>query len=585
MRLKTAQRTRREANKKRVSHRAIWTLDCETDPFEPGVIPEPFLWGLYDGEHDVYRQFETADAVAEFIRGKEILIYAHNGGKFDYHYMKPHFNSDERIMVIGQRIARFRIGEAELRDSTNLLPVPLADFQKSKIDYSIMRKGERDKPHNRRIIEVYLKSDCVNLYNFVREFQTRYGTHLTQAGAALRYWSETYHVTIPRQSPARFQELRPYYYGGRVQCFTSGYLETSFKVLDINSAYPYAMKFKHPFSVGCDVSTTLPVEREKLETCLIRLKAVAKGCFPLRAEDGSLYFPSDETQAREYTVTGWELLAALETDTVKVIKIHEVRTFDQLIDFGDYVDHFYSQRQEAKAIGDKAGDVFAKIFLNSLYGKFAANPEKYQEYMVTAAARVPEYQGDGYVLNSDWDQSRVLLCRPLREGRRRYYNLATAASITGFVRAYLWRAVQRCSGVLYCDTDSIAARDTGTLALGEKLGQWKTEMNCDRYAIAGKKLYAFHDANWKAGAVDSRGELVPEWKVACKGVKLTAEQIIRVAKREAVKYVSDVPTYSVHRPAPIFIPRNVIATARDISLFPEPKPVTAQNLGRGRKAA
>jgi hypothetical protein len=547
----------------RNKNREIWTLDCETDPFEAGVIPEPFLWGLYDGAADRYHEFKSADAVADFIRDKAIIIYAHNGGKFDYHYMKPHFNSDEKIMVIGQRIARFRIGEAELRDSVNLLPVKLADFEKSKIDYSIMRKDERDKPHNRRLIELYLKSDCVNLYNFVREFLTRYGMHLTQASAAMSYWSKTYNVTIPRQSPARFQELRPFYYGGRVQCFESGYAETEFKVLDINSAYPYAMMHKHPFSVGMNTSNKLPTDRAKLETAMIRLTAVAKGCFPLRDVDGSLFFPSDERKGREYSITGWELIAALETNSVEIIRIKEVRTFDQLIDFGEYVAHFYDERRKAKSIGDKAGDIFAKIFLNSLYGKFAANPEKYQDYIITHSDRIVEYQGEGYALNSDWDGGRVFLSRPLREERRRYFNLATAASITGFVRAYLWRAINECTGVLYCDTDSIAARTTGTLNLGDKLGEWKTEIECDRYAIAGKKLYAFHNSRAEIGAVD-------EWKTACKGVQLTASQIIRVARRQTVRVTSEVPTYSVHRGAPIFIPRSIRNTARDISRFPAP---------------
>ena len=30
-------------------NREIWVADSETDPFELGVIPEPFIWGLYNG--------------------------------------------------------------------------------------------------------------------------------------------------------------------------------------------------------------------------------------------------------------------------------------------------------------------------------------------------------------------------------------------------------------------------------------------------------------------------------------------------------------------------------------------------------
>lgn len=566
-RLREANAQRKANSRKRTDKRDIWTLDCETDPFEVGVIPEPFLWGLYNGGADEYHQFETAAEVADFISDKEILIYAHNGGKFDYHYMKPFFNSDQPLMVIGGRIARFKIGDAELRDSTNLLPVPLSAFQKEKVDYNIFKRHLRNIPANRKIIELYLQSDCVNLYNFIREFVIRYGSHLTQAGASMKYWSKKYNVQIPRQSAQRYGELKPFYYGGRVQCFANGYRETPFKVLDINSAYPYAMTFKHPYSVGGTSSRQLPKEREKLETALIRLTAVSKGAVPLRADTGGLYFPSDERRGREYFITGWEYLAGLETDTLKPVRIKEVITFDELISFGDYVTEFYEQRKVAKAAGDKASDIFAKIFLNSLYGKFAANPENYSEYVITEAdsEKLPKYLSDGYSIGPEWDEARHLLTRPLMESRRRHYNIATAASITGFVRAYLWRALCQCSDVIYCDTDSIAARDTGRLQCGNDLGQWKIEMRCDRYAIAGKKLYAFHSAE------------KDEWKTASKGAKLTAEEICRVASGGRVNYQPEIPTYSALS-SPHFTPREIVSTYRNISQFPGP-------LAKDRKAA
>jgi hypothetical protein len=134
------------------------------------------------------------------------------------------------------------------------------------------------------------------------------------------------------------------------------------------------------------------------------------------------------------------------------------------------------------------------------------------------------------------------------------------------VRAYLWRALCQCRGAIYCDTDSIAAVDTGTLATGGDLGAWKVEMECDRYAIAGKKLYAFHSVE------------KDEWKTACKGVKLNADEIVRVARGATVKYSPEIPTYSALRAAPRFTPREIVSTYRDISRFPG-------GLGKSPKAA
>ena len=70
----------------------IWVADCETDPFKYGDVPEPFIWGIFDGVN--YWEFLgtglyhtcTVDDIArvvDFLRDKEIILYAHNGGKFD----------------------------------------------------------------------------------------------------------------------------------------------------------------------------------------------------------------------------------------------------------------------------------------------------------------------------------------------------------------------------------------------------------------------------------------------------------------------------------------------------------------------
>ncbi len=115
----------------------------------------------------------------------------------------------------------------------------------------------------------------------------------------------------------------------------------------------------------------------------------------------------------------------------------------------------------------------------------------------------------------------------------RYYDIVVAASITGFVRAYMFRSMAKCGGLLYCDTDSIAAHDLGELPLGDELGQWDIEANCDRGGIAGKKMYAFHDSE------------MDTWKTASKGVRFTEKEIMRVCAGEHVTYANPVPTFSV----------------------------------------
>lgn len=583
------------------------TIDCETDPFDERDvpvyqkrIPQPFLWGIYDGQSEEYWEFETVYEVVKHLENMDCLVYAHNGGRFDYHYLRDFINSDDSIMVINGRMAKFRIGVCEFRDSINILPVPLAAFQKTEIDYA---KLEPDVRHlHLDEIKAYLRSDCVNLWNTIDQYFTSYGRNLTQAGGAMRYWAKTFQQKPPKQSAAEFERYKPYYYGGRVQCFESGVKEVSFKVVDINSAYPLAMLHPHPFSTSAYSESKLPRDRD-YHRCFFDIDAIARGCFPLRDErpgpaQGSLYFPDDNVP-RRYRITGYELRTGLDLGACRIKRVHAVHRFPETIDFTGYVTHFYELKKEAEKNGLKAEREFAKLFLNSLYGKFGADPEKYQEYLIASDDSIIEWctsrvkwdaydqqwvcEEPGYHRAGDWGE-RHLLSRPLVERKHRYYNVATAASITGFVRAHLFKAMHQCQGLIYCDTDSIAARNIDALSLGPNIGEWKLELQCNQYAIAGKKLYAFRD-------IDPHSELIADrsgrgikptgkpsdfyqgpggawYKIAAKGADPSAADILRIAQGESLVFTPSVPTYSILQAVPTITPRTLRNTAKDIRIFP-----------------
>lgn len=526
--------------------RPIATIDCETDPFMRGRIPAPFIWGFYDGgfmdKDKPFYYFTETEELVEFIRDKEFIIYAHNGGKFDYHYLLPYIDTFRHISIINGRLAKCAIGIAELRDSWNILPVPLAAWEKMKFNYSILEMDRRYNSENWVKILEYLESDCKNLFDVVMEFTNRFGLSLTQAGAAMKQWKKTSSKKIPRSDAEYYNDLRKYYYGGRCECFEMGIIDRPFEVVDINSAYPYAMLQDHPYGLehinvtGNKARTILDNEpRSLLEPAFFSLTGNSKGALPYRDTDGSLIFPTDN-EIREYHVTGWELFAAIDTGTLNSFEITEVCVFSDLTSFAPYIDRFYAEKKKAKAEGDKATTLFAKLFMNSLYGKFASNPDEYRSFLLLdaeMAAEELEYEDKIYTF-SGFLGPNALMQAPLDEDEMRYYNVATSASITGFVRAYLWRAICNCQGVIYCDTDSIAA-STVDVPLGTELGQWEKEGDFTRGAVAGKKLYTFR----------YKGSGKVKWKTASKGVRLTPRQILKVARGGTVQYNPEVPTYSV----------------------------------------
>jgi hypothetical protein len=561
--------------------RPFWTLDCETDPFKHGRVSQPFLWGLYGGPTgDAYEEFETADDAVRFLAPRKDVVYAHNGGKFDYHYLRNHINTGENISIIAGRLARFRIGECEFRDSMNILPVPLAAFKKDKIDYTLFEPGIRDEPANREYIRKYLRSDCSYLHELITAHRAENGITLTQAGASMRAWSKMSKISPPRQSASYYQLYKPYYYGGRVQCFEQGVQARKFKLIDMNSAYPHAMLSAHPFSPQANREAKLPPDSE-LHKCLITLTCVARGCFPFRLgrdpTKGDLFFPFDEKTIRRYHVTGYEFIMALEHDAIQYdsITIEAVHYFEQSVKFEDFILSNWDRRARAKLEGNKALDIIVKLLMNSLYGKFASDYATYREYQlmhlddIIGEKKKKSKQNEEWELDTDWENGKWLVSRALAESKHRFYNVATAASITGFVRARMFDAVCKIDGPIYGDTDSLACEGTGSLVLGDGLGDWKLEGEFDEFAITGKKTYGFHkiDAPYTLEK-DDKGQYM-HYKIACKGVSLTPHELWTAAAGHEVEYKPMVPTYSVKRAAPTFVNRRVNMTVRDISKVPE----------------
>src|SRR5271154_3046811 len=113
----------------------IAVLDLETDPFEEGIMVAPFLAGFHDGEETVLIWHENCiGKMVEYLskRKEKCLIYAHNGGRFDFFFFLPHLDAKNLRIINGRIVEAFLSGHT-LRDSFALMPFPLADFDKDKI--------------------------------------------------------------------------------------------------------------------------------------------------------------------------------------------------------------------------------------------------------------------------------------------------------------------------------------------------------------------------------------------------------------------------------------------------------------------
>lgn len=564
----------------------VAVMDMETDPFKYGSDIQPFAVGFYTGYS--YYEFFGSDCVELFVnflddlkeKGEDnIIIYAHNGGKFDFHFMIKYFSGE--INIINGRISKFYIKGIEFRDSFLLLPKALSAYKKDEIDYSIFKKKKRYKPCNFNKIKAYLKTDCIYLYEWIILFKNRFGNPLTLASASFFQLKKTgYDIT---RSGIRYdKKFRDFYFGGRCEVFEGGNITDDIEYYDINSAYPSAMLQSHPHGNIVNELDYLP----EGSNYFARIRAISRGCLPLRGRDGSLSFPNDFI-SREYFATGWEINAGLETNTLDIEDVLIVYSHIETSDFKSFVIPLYDERKEKKISGDDDMAGILKLISNAGYGKFALNSRKFKKYEVTVRGLLPDELVVGYIkynVDNVNDYKRALIYDDNLSDKecdnellkttweivndiegltiwerdapgKSFYNVATAASITGCVRSFLWRSICKSDGVFYVDTDSIMCRKFNGIK-SDKLGDWGLECIFDELYIGGKKLYAGHIKGKKRIIKKSKRDN-RDWKKASKGSRLGVREIIDIIKyNKTVNWKNEAPSFSF-KSAVKYIDRNI----------------------------
>ena len=490
---------------KRKGPRPFIAIDCETDPFDDHQARDvaPFLWCAFDGE-TVWEWWDDTEGFVDWLRERDCIAYAHNGGRFDFRWLVEHATCG-KASIIGSALAAFRIGQCELRDSFLFLRSPLRAIAKDDFDYALLTADRRE--HNREKIIEYCANDCRHLWHAVKRFERDYGRHATIAGAAVSQYAEIHGEKLPELGRERHAQFAPYFGGGRVTAFERGVIEGPLWLYDIRSAYPWAMTIDHGAGPASH-STRLPEDPCYLAT----IEAASYGCLPRRGTPAEPLAYDADGIVRTYHTTGHEIAAGLETGTLAIERVADVWTFRDRWDARAYVDRFFEVKAEAERAGDVAGRLFAKLLLNNLYGRLAMDGSRFSDFYLGP----PE--GDGWELEYVIEGVPIY-ARPPRVDR--YHDVAIGASITGAVRALLWRAIQSLpeGDALYCDTDSILTRSPLPEALlHDQVGGWALEATAERAWIGGRKLYALELA-------DGAG-----WKTASKGARLSAAEIRRTVE-------------------------------------------------------
>ncbi len=225
-------------------------------------------------------------------------------------------------------------------------------------------------PYCRRDVEIMVKL-WEDLYGFLDDNDLgNWGKTLpSQAFSAYRHRFMEQRIVIHANADALALE-RGAYHGGRSSVFYKGWLKNGpYYKLDVNSMYPYVMsQEKYPNDL---LGYKSPASLLELEKRLKHYAVIARvqirtneQCYPVKHRTHVVY----PVGVFETTLTTPELLYGLSRG--HILYVRSMAYYMQASLFRDYVDCFYEMKQR---LADDPGNpyyAFAKLYLNSLYGKF-----------------------------------------------------------------------------------------------------------------------------------------------------------------------------------------------------------------------
>lgn len=495
----------------------IWCADFETNNYEDDCR----IWSW--GARNVYtEEYVCGTDMAAFIKWlfhKRRIVYFHNlkfDGSFIIDYLLKKGFTTQLGKKMGPKQIRPMISEqgqwykidikgvkvsVTIKDSFKVIASSLEsiakslklDVQKGSIDYEMYRPvGYQPTEEEAR----YQWEDCYIAACALKPLLDKGMTKLTAGSNALAYYKEKqfgnenkFREKFPILTKEEDEWLRKSYRGGITmvkkgeECKEQG----EGIVLDINSMYPWAMHSPNPYPVGRPMWGTGEPPEDKLYIVHVWVLATKKPDKPptiqlkkSRFDVGAEY--ADEIPGFDLYLAKPDLHMLLEMYDIEDIMYYEYCYFNQEVGlFDSYIDEFYALKASSKAEGNHTETMRAKLYLNSLYGKFATRIE--------GRSKIPELCEDGVVRYKAGELEE-------REG----VYLPVGIFVTAYAREKLLTSIADVwPRFLYCDTDSIHLKGhepPDNLEIHPyKLGAWKEEMKFSKAKYLRAKLYMEQDAD------------------------------------------------------------------------------------------
>lgn len=405
--------------------------------------------------------------------------------------MNQMYNIDMNVTKLTKRVKRVRF-----YDSAKKIPLPVAEIpkafdlpiQKLSIDYDLYRDENHELTQEEKD---YISNDCIIVAMALRHQFEEGLKKMTMGADALYFYKEMLNKEKKSNWSNFFPVLdkntdafiRHSYRGGiaQVKEEVKGIDVGRGMVADVNSMYPWAMYYMQlPYDKPLYYTGEYREDKYYplyIQHLVISFRIKENHLPIIQIKGNPLYratmFQKEVLEPVELWVTSVDLeLIKQQYDIIDVIYIDGLKFKSSNMLFRDYIDYWINIKQ--KSTGAKR--FIAKRMLNSLYGKFATNPDVTGMY--------PYLDEDEYTVKFKLDEDK----------ERDPVYTALACFVTAWGRYKLVNAIQdNYDRFLYCDTDSIHVLGNESLINVEvhdtKLGAWAIEGKFKRGRYLRAKTY------------------------------------------------------------------------------------------------
>lgn len=486
----------------------FFVLDVETN----GLFaqPEYFIFACLYGYNTELYFYDLESLKKELLKSKYKgkYVFVHNA-EFDLNviYGNIILGLDHTAIYNGSSFILATNGVCKFADSLNIYKTSVKELgkivglKKLEIEDSY-KKGKVKKVTEK--MKQYCKRDCNIVYLALQEIFNFAGSiKPTLASLALALFKNKYLEFDLDYEPEFTDLFFNSYYGGRTEAFKIG--KTNACYYDVNSMYPWAMlqKFPNPKKFKTEKNISIPrfTHLTKFYEGLAYIKLFHVehffGFLPYKSNN-KLLFPVG-------TFEGWynlnEIRFALQHKVIEILEIKEIHYSTGILEspFKNYVNVLYDIKNNSSGI-EKTN---AKLFLNSLYGKFAEkNKAEKTYYNEIPLDLISQYDSIGLeyqitMFNAERIDCYIEIESKYNEKKTHVIPLFSSY-ITSYARIRLLEYMLKWQKhtVVYCDTDSIMLESEPNYKSSNELGEFKKEKEIIT-EIKGLKNYTFISGNEK----------------------------------------------------------------------------------------